>query len=79
MFFEEFSPDSFHDAGDHVFCFGHIGVRAVATGQSIDNRFPHVCRIEKGQMVAFTEFTDTVAIAVGTGALRVVGEERRAA
>lgn len=77
--FEDFSPDRFHAAGDWVFCFGHAKVRAAATGQPIDNRFLHSFRIENGQLIAFTEFTDTVAIAVGVGTLRTVEEEVREA
>jgi uncharacterized protein len=71
--FEGFSPDSFHDAGDHVFCFGHSRSHAVATGQSIDDRFLHAFRIENGKVAAFTDFMDT-AVAVGSGILRVAGE-----
>jgi hypothetical protein len=71
--FEGFSPDSFHDAGDHVFCFGHSRSHAVATGQSIDDRFLHAFRIENGKVAAFTDFMDTAAVGVRSGILRVAG------
>lgn len=77
--FEEFSPDSFHDAGDHVFCFGHSRSRAAATGQTIDDRFLHAFRLENGKVAAFTEFMDTAAVAVGCGTLRVAGVRAKAA
>ena len=77
--FEEFVPDSFHDAGDHVFCFGHSRSRAAATGKTIDDRFLHAFRIESGKVAGFTEFSDTAAVAVGSGTLRVAGEKTRAA
>jgi ketosteroid isomerase-like protein len=77
--FEEFSPDSFHDAGDHVFCFGHSRSRAAATGQTINDRFLHAFRIKDGKVAAFTEFMDTAAVAVGCGTLRVTGEGAKAA
>ena len=77
--FEEFSPDSLHDAGDYVFCLGHSRSRAAATGQVIDDRFLHVFRIENGKVTAFTEFMDTAAVAVGCGTLRVAGEGAKAA
>jgi uncharacterized protein len=77
--FEDFSPDSFHSAGDWVFCFGHERVRAVATGQPIDNRFLHSFRFENGQVVAFIEFTDTAAVAVGAGTLQPAGQSMKAA
>jgi uncharacterized protein len=69
--FEGFSPDRFHDAGDHVFCFGHSRSHAVATGQSIDDRFLHAFRIENGKVAAFTDIMDTATVAVGSGILRV--------
>jgi len=77
--YEAFSPDSFHEAGDHVFCFGHSRSRAAATGQPIDDRFLHAFRIENGKVAAFTDFMDTAAVAVGSGTLRVATEGAKAA
>lgn len=77
--FERFSPDSFHDAGDHAFCFGHSRLHAVATGQSIDDCFLHALRIENGKVAAFTDVMDTAAVGVRSGILRVAGEGGRAA
>jgi uncharacterized protein len=77
--FEEFAPESFHDAGDHVFCFGHERAIATATGQTIDIRFLHAFRIESGKVAGFTQFSDTAAVAVGSGTLRVAGEKTKAA
>jgi ketosteroid isomerase-like protein len=76
---ETFSPDSFHAAGDWVFCFGHEKARANATGKPIENRFLHSFRVENGQLAAFTEFTDTAAVAVGAGTLQPAKEGMRAA
>jgi uncharacterized protein len=77
-FFEEFAPETFHDAGDHVFCFGHERATASATGQIIDVRFLHAFRIESGKVAGFTQFSDTAAVAVGSGTLRVAGEKKAA-
>ena len=76
--FEESAPERFHDAGDHVFCFGHERATASATGQIIDVRFLHAFRIESGKVAGFTQFSDTAAVAVGSGTLRVAGEMKAA-
>ena len=63
--FTDLSPQSFHDAGDHVFVLGHAAYSLRKTGKPVDTAFVHVWKIENGLVAGFQEFADTAQVVSG--------------
>ena len=56
------TPHRYVDGGDTVVVLGELSGTARATGEDISVPFAHVCEIEDGRMVRFTDYHDTEAI-----------------
>ena len=63
--FSELAPQSFHDAGDHVFVLGHAAYTLKTTGKAVDTDFVHVWQVRDGQVSGFREFADTAQVVAG--------------
>lgn len=56
------TPHRYVDGGDTVVVLGELSGTVRATGEEISVPFAHVCEIEDGKMVRFTDYHDTEAI-----------------
>jgi ketosteroid isomerase-like protein len=59
--------DEVLDAGDRAVGVGTYSGVFKATGTPMSARVAHVWRIRDGQIIAFEQFTDTLAVATATG------------
>ena len=56
------TPHRYVDGGDTVVVLGELSGTTRETGEEISVPFAHVCEIEDGKMVRFTDYHDTEAI-----------------
>ena len=55
----EFTPQTFHAAGDRVFVEGHEVSVVQSSGRQVETPWLHIFTFRDGEVVAFREFTDT--------------------
>lgn len=60
----EFSPKEFTAQDDRVVVTGHYEWTVKATGEQFGTDWCHVFHIAKGEIVQFSEFTDTLRVAL---------------
>ena len=59
----ELRPREFLADGDKVAVLGHVRGRVRATGRSYSSEFSEILTVEAGQLIAFDEHIDTLAVA----------------
>ena len=56
------TPDRYVDGGDTIVVIGELTASVRETGADLSVPFAHVCEIEDGRMVRFTNVTDTETV-----------------
>lgn len=61
--YSDFTPLSFHDAGDTVLVLGRAAYELKATGKRVATDWAHVFTLRDGKVAGFREFYDTAQVA----------------